>query len=767
MTLPVQQIVYQFTTDGTQTTWPVNFSVLGSENVAAYLDGVLLTQGTDYEVIVDGSGNRTVQRIGSAWSSGSELTIRPITAIEQLLDLVQYSRFDAEAIETAIDRLTHITRELSETQGRALVESLFESVVDARGNRIINVGEPTGDMDAVNRAYVLSYFATLPPGPEGPPGPAIPGPGGLPGPSGISLPQLSGSGAPDPLDGLDSQTYLNVDNGDLYQKVNGAWTLLTNLRGPQGLPGSGGGGGGVTDHGALTGLNDADHPITAVAGLRSELDTILANLVTLAGLDVDVFRQDNPPAAPIVAGSLWFDTNDGNRLYRWDGTQWIDQSDARLDTLAAGLAQAIQDAATAQATADGGIEIFYADADFPPTANGVGDYWYLTDTGLSARWDGTQWVMLAPNSQIAIALASAQNAQATADGRIYAFFQPTPPTAASTPTPVVGDLWFDTDAGNHEYRYNGTTWVSVRDAGIAAAAAQAALAIQQITAVSSQLDGVIEIYYQADPPDGSSNPPPSEGDQWIDTDDNQVYRYTSNVWVSVRDTGLAQAITDSATAIGLADQKVRVFLQNSAPTLITNPELDTGDLWIDLDGNNRVYRWTGSAWQDVTTTIGGGDILPNAVSEQRSGFASEPTGAQVIADAHTSEGNLITIIGTVELSVFGATNFGLGTDFSLRLRRRPVGGAFTDLQTFTLPPTNNTDGVRDGDIYASILAPVRGSANWIVRPVSASTLRFALEFRIYDTPGAGVYEYAIDYLSSTPTGSKTFTTAINTTEIKR
>jgi hypothetical protein len=56
------------------------------------------------------------------------------------------------------------------------------------------------------------------------------------------------------------------------------------------------------------------------------------------------FSQNEPPSADIEAGDIWFDTNDGNRIYRYDGTapysasHWIAQTGdlAGIDTIVAG-----------------------------------------------------------------------------------------------------------------------------------------------------------------------------------------------------------------------------------------------------------------------------------------------------------------------------------------------------------------------------------------------------------------------------------------------
>lgn len=100
---------------------------------------------------------------------------------------------------------------------------------------------------------------------------------------------------------------------------------------------------------------------------------------------VQSFFQDEAPTAEGV-GDLWFDTDNGNVQYRWDGEAW-------------GLAQdqwigvAIQAAADAQATADGKVTTFTGET--APTAEGLGDLWYQESTGFLKRWNGAAWVNIA------------------------------------------------------------------------------------------------------------------------------------------------------------------------------------------------------------------------------------------------------------------------------------------------------------------------------------------------------------------------------------
>ena len=286
---------------------------------------------------------------------------------------------------------------------------------------------------------------------------------------------------------------------------------------------------------------------------------------------VTSFYATTAPTAEGV-GDFWVDTDDGNKLYRWSGTAWVDVRDT-------GIAGAIAEAASAQAAADGKIETFFTTT--APTASGVGDLWFDTDDGNTIyRWSGTAWVLSA-DSDIALAILDAAGAQATADGKVTTFYQATAPTAEGE-----GDLWVDIDDGNKLYRWDLSTWVNIDNAGIVSAIADAATA-------QAAADGKIDSFYQATAPAVAS-----EGDIWFDTDDgNKIYTYRSSVWTVTVDTDIALSIGAAAGAQATADGKVTTFYQATAPTAE-----GSGDLWVDTDDGNKLYRWNLSAWVLVQDT---------------------------------------------------------------------------------------------------------------------------------------------------------------------
>lgn len=160
-------------------------------------------------------------------------------------------------------------------------------------------------------------------------------------------------------------------------------------------------------------------------------------------------------------GQLWFDTDDGNKLYRYNATtgQWVSVQDSAIATASAAAAaasaaaaSAANGAAAAQATADGKNKIFRQGT--TPTATAVNDQWIDTANGnILKSWNGTAWVSV-QDTAIAAAAAAATAAQTSADGKNRVFRQGTTPTATA-----IGDIWFDTNNDNRISRWDGSTWV--------------------------------------------------------------------------------------------------------------------------------------------------------------------------------------------------------------------------------------------------------------------------------------------------------------------
>src|SRR3990167_6976964 len=155
------------------------------------------------------------------------------------------------------------------------------------------------------------------------------------------------------------------------------------------------------------------------------------------------------------------------------------------------------------------------------------------------------------------------------------------------PTSVnIGDIWIDTDNNNKLYRAEmvgadqiaAGEWVEVA-AGVT------------WDELINKPAGIFQILYQATAPATGM----SAGDYWIDSDDNKIYLYNGASWLEVQDDQIAQAISAAADAQSTADGEIGAFAQAAIPT-----STDVGDLWIDTDDRNKLYRAASIGANEIT-----------------------------------------------------------------------------------------------------------------------------------------------------------------------
>jgi len=158
-------------------------------------------------------------------------------------------------------------------------------------------------------------------------------------------------------------------------------------------------------------------------------------------------------------------------------------------------------------------------------------------------------------------------------------------TTAPTSGMVSGDIWFDSNDKNKQYRYSGTAWVIVRDTDIQQALNDAA-------ASQAAADGKIESFYQTTAPTSGM----VIGDIWVDTNDsNKTYQYSGSTWLVLQDTDIIAALTAGQDAQATANGRVTTFYSTSTPTANA-----LGDLWYNTN-TNELRRWNLSTWAVVAT----------------------------------------------------------------------------------------------------------------------------------------------------------------------
>lgn len=188
-------------------------------------------------------------------------------------------------------------------------------------------------------------------------------------------------------------------------------------------------------------------------------------------------------------------------------------------------------------------------------------------------------------------------------------------SAEPTSGMVEGDLWIDIDDGNKLYRYDAETqkWVSVRDTTIAAARE---LAEQALNAAG---EGITTYYGEENPTD------PAEGSLWVRNAAGVkgIWRYDGTQWVNLQDDVLYDAMQAAGDAKAIADKKIITFCQDESPTNSNDTALSVGDLWIDTNDKNKMYRYDGSKWVDVQDKH-----LDDALYNEKTGILSRLTSAE-------------------------------------------------------------------------------------------------------------------------------------------
>lgn len=134
--------------------------------------------------------------------------------------------------------------------------------------------------------------------------------------------------------------------------------------------------------------NDDSAPVspnspTVYNPLNNPILRAISDAEAIADGKITTFFQPSAPAASEI-GDIWFDTDDANKMYRWNGSSWVLARDT-------GITSAISLASDAQATADGKVNTYFTTGS--PTAEAIGDLWFDTDDNYRVyRWSGSAWV---------------------------------------------------------------------------------------------------------------------------------------------------------------------------------------------------------------------------------------------------------------------------------------------------------------------------------------------------------------------------------------
>jgi hypothetical protein len=233
-------------------------------------------------------------------------------------------------------------------------------------------------------------------------------------------------------------------------------------------------------------------------------------------------------------------------------------------------------------------------------------------------------------------------------------------------------------------------------------AANAPATTEQLTDVVVLLDDKTKAYYQTTAPVTGLN----EGDIWFDTDDgNKQYFYTGTAWVSVQDTAIAAAQST-------ADGKNKVFRQTSAPTASA-----AGDLWFDTDDDNRIYRWSGTAW--VANDLGTNALANFSANKITSGSID----ASVVTVSNINAGNISTgslASARIAAGTIVASQIATGTITATQIASGTI--TTTQLATGTLSANNITTGTLSATVGLSAVSGTIGGFTIGATNIQTATL---------------------------------------------
>lgn len=314
----------------------------------------------------------------------------------------------------------------------------------------------------------------------------------------------------------------------------------------------------------------------------------------------------NTPSTPYSAGDLWFDSSTSDIMTcvksretgDFTSSDWEKRNKYTDDSGLNDFITATYDPIIAQIQArlDGQIENWFYD--YEPTMQNYpasewttettrkeheGDLFYWKSKGYSYRFTqedatGTWKWKLIQDTDITKALAAAEKAQDTADGKRRVFVvQPAPPYD-------IGDLWVQGGDGDimrcktarsESATFSETDWEKASKYTDDTKANEVKKELDALGEdLQTQIDGKIETYNQSVNPSGAWTTDElkanHKGDLWYNPDEQKTKRWNGSAWEEMPD-------ADAISANNLAMTKKRVFVTTPFPPY------DIGDLWVGDD----------------------------------------------------------------------------------------------------------------------------------------------------------------------------------------
>jgi len=137
--------------DGATVNFTIPFSFISKSYIEVYLDGVLKTYTTDYTI------TGSVLTFGAAPGLDVVVLIKRVTdSSARLVDFEGASSLTEADLDLSAQQVFDIAQEAQDSTNDTVKADELGNF-DALGNRIVNVGDPVNDGDAVNKAALEAY----------------------------------------------------------------------------------------------------------------------------------------------------------------------------------------------------------------------------------------------------------------------------------------------------------------------------------------------------------------------------------------------------------------------------------------------------------------------------------------------------------------------------------------------------------------------------------------------------------------------------------
>ena len=392
-------------------------------------------------------------------------------------------------------------------------------------------------------------------------------------------------------------------------------------------------------------LATANSNITQNASNHTSLTSTVNTNTTNITLKPEVFRQNNAPAVTGATGSLWYDTNDSNKLYvlvAGNPKVWTVTDDSRIAANATSISTNTSNIST-----------------------NASNITTLTNDLNTAEADITQ---NATNTTNLTSTVSTNTTNISNKPNVYR------QDAAPAVTVPVGSLWYDTDDSNKIYILvsgSPNVWTETRDTGIAANATNITNNTTNITSNASDITTLTNnlATTNSNVTQNATNTTNltatvntnttniSNNDTDITTANTNIATNASNITTLQNDLNTAEAdiVNNASNTTSLTTTvntnttniagKPNVFRQNNAPS-VSEP---VGSMWFDTNDNNKAYVlvsgspnvWTATQDTRISTNATNISTLNTGITTANNNITANANNITTLdTDLNTAEGNI-------------------------------------------------------------------------------------------------------------------------------